>query len=145
MIIFISLISLTVNTNGKSTNIYPSGSKACQLIMMTPSNGTFSLCLPLVRAIHQWRRALLFSLICAWTNGWANNRYAGDLTHHRAHYDVVVMCVNVCYQSTAKLNLARLHTWFFGYTQYELMIITIQYGVVITQSVFSKLLTKDTP
>ena len=26
----------------------------------------------------QWRRALVFSLICAWTYGWANNRDAGD-------------------------------------------------------------------
>ena len=28
----------------------------------------------------QWRGALMFSLICAWTNGWVNNRNAGDLT-----------------------------------------------------------------
>ena len=27
----------------------------------------------------QWRGALMLSLICAWTNGWANNRDAGDL------------------------------------------------------------------
>ena len=39
----------------------------------------------------QWRRALIFSLICAWTNGWANNRDAGDLSRHRAHYNVTVM------------------------------------------------------
>ena len=38
----------------------------------------------------QWRGALLFSLICAWTNGWVNNRDAGDLTRHCAHYDVTV-------------------------------------------------------
>ena len=30
-------------------------------------------------------------LICAWTNGWANYRDAGDLRRHRAHYDVNVM------------------------------------------------------
>ena len=30
------------------------------------------------------------SLICAWTNGRANNRDAGDLRRHRAHYDVTV-------------------------------------------------------
>ena len=39
----------------------------------------------------QWRGALMFSLICVWTNGWANNRDAGDLRRHRAHYDVLVM------------------------------------------------------
>ena len=39
----------------------------------------------------QWRRALTFSLICAWINGWVINRAAGDLRHHRAHYDVTVI------------------------------------------------------
>ena len=39
----------------------------------------------------QWRGALKFSLICTWTNGWANNRAVGDLRRHRAHYEVIVM------------------------------------------------------
>ena len=39
----------------------------------------------------QWRGALVFSMICAWINGWVNNREAGDLRRHRAHYDVTVM------------------------------------------------------
>ena len=57
---------------------------------------------PFVRGIHrspvnslhkgQWRGALMFSLICAWIIGWVNNRKAGDLRRHRAHYDVTVMC-----------------------------------------------------
>ena len=34
----------------------------------------------------QWRGALMFSLICAWTNGWANTQEAGDLRCHCAHY-----------------------------------------------------------
>ena len=38
----------------------------------------------------QWRGALMFSLICAWINAWVNNREAGDLRRHRAHYDVIV-------------------------------------------------------
>ena len=56
---------------------------------------------PFVRGIHrspvnsphkgQWRGALMFSLICAWINRWVNNREAGDLRHHRAHYDVALM------------------------------------------------------
>ena len=56
---------------------------------------------PFVRGIHwipvksphtgQERGALIFSLICAWTNGWANNRDAGDLRRHRAHFYVTVM------------------------------------------------------
>ena len=57
-----------------------------------------------VRGIHrspanspykgQWRGALMISLICAWINGWANNREAGDLSRHRAHYDVTAMVVD---------------------------------------------------
>ena len=49
---------------------------------------------PFLRGIHrspvnsphkgQWRRALIFSMIFAWTNGWVNNRNTGDL---RPHYD----------------------------------------------------------
>ena len=42
----------------------------------------------------QWRGALMLSLICTWTIGWVNNRYAGDLGHHGAHYDVTV--INQC-------------------------------------------------
>ena len=56
-----------------------------------------------VRGIHwspvdaphngQWCRAVMFSLICTWTNSWANNRDASDLRRHSAHYDVTVMII----------------------------------------------------
>ena len=39
----------------------------------------------------QWRGAMIFSLICAWTNGWVNNRDSSDLRHQYAHNDVTVM------------------------------------------------------
>ena len=39
----------------------------------------------------QWQGDLMFSLICAWINGWVNKREAGDLRRHRAHYDVIVI------------------------------------------------------
>ena len=61
----------------------------------------FSALLCLCEGIHwspvdfphkgQWYGALMFSLICAWTNNWANNRDAGDFRRHRAHYDIIVM------------------------------------------------------
>ena len=35
-----------------------------------------------------------FSMICAWTNGWENNRDAGDLRRHHAQYDITVMNCN---------------------------------------------------
>ena len=44
-------------------------------------------CIPLTKAKH----ALMCYLICTWINGWANNRDAGDLRRHRAHYDATVI------------------------------------------------------
>ena len=62
-----------------------------------------------VRGIHrssvnsphkgQRRRALIFSLILAWTNGGVNSRHPGDLWRHRAHHDVTAM---------QKLSLTRI-------------------------------------
>ena len=70
----------------------------------------FSRCWPLMRRIHRipppppprvsggfplqrkWRGALMFSLMCAWSNGWANSRDDGDLRRHDSHCDVIVMC-----------------------------------------------------
>ena len=69
---------------------------------------TCSASLAFVRGIHRWLRGIhrspvysphtdqwhgasMFSLICAWINGWVNNQDAGDLRRHRAHYDVTVM------------------------------------------------------
>ena len=59
---------------------------------------------PFVRGIHQspvnyphkdqWRGALMFSLICVWINSWVNNREAGDLRRHRAHYNATVMIIH---------------------------------------------------
>ena len=62
---------------------------------------TLSTLLPFVWGIHRspvnsphkgrLRRALMLSLIYACTNGCINDRNAGDLRRHRAHYDVTVM------------------------------------------------------
>ena len=60
---------------------------------------------PFVRGIHRSPvhsrtkasdAELWYFFICAWINGWVNNGEAGDLRHHRAHYDVTVMlCQNM--------------------------------------------------
>ena len=49
----------------------------------------------------QWRGALMFSLIFVWTNGWENNRDAGDLRCHCTHYDVTVMIASLFAPVTA--------------------------------------------
>ena len=87
------------------------------IIMMTSSN--FPRHWPFVRGIHrspvnaphkgQWPRywpfvnqlagrfssqrpeTRIFSLTCAWTNAWSNNRDAGGLRRQHAQYDVTVM------------------------------------------------------
>ena len=68
---------------------------------MTSSNGNISRVIGLLcgeftgELPHKglWRRALMFSLICAWTGGWVDNRHVSDWRRHRAHYEVTVMGV----------------------------------------------------
>ena len=60
---------------------------------------------PFVRGIHrspvnsphkgQWRRALMFSLICVWISDWVNNREAGGLRRYCAHHNVIVMKLRI--------------------------------------------------
>ena len=71
--------------------------------MMTSSNGNIFRVTGLLWGEftgHRWIPATkvsnaelwcFFNLVCAWTNGWANNRDAGDLRRHCAHYDFTVM------------------------------------------------------
>ena len=72
----------------------------------------------------QWRRALMFSFICAWINGWVNNREAGDLRRHRAHYDVIIMLWyngHFCYvllTSGVSGNVILMRWAFPGHIQY---------------------------
>ena len=54
--------------------------------------------------------------IRAWMNGWLNNREAGDLRSHRAHYDVTVMLrpsvrSHAFYEPTVRL------VWIFDYSE----------------------------
>ena len=77
---------------------------------------------PFVRGIHrppvnsphkgQWRGTFQFSLICARMNCWVNNREAGDLRRHRAHYDVIVM--KLCHWRELQNGWKLL--WVYGWT-----------------------------
>ena len=68
----------------------------------------FSHCWPFAQGIHrspvnfphkgQWRGSLMLSLICVWTNGWVNNREAGDLRRYLAHYDVIVIEIDAIFR-----------------------------------------------
>ena len=83
----------------------------------------------------QWRGALMFSLIFAWTNNWANNRDGGDLRRHCAHYDATVMLA--CFRNTlyrwilAKESLSQVDSnWCV-----HIFVITHPYHSGIAQSI----------
>ena len=84
-----------------------------------------------VRGIHrsslnsphkgQWRGTLMFSLICAWTEAWVNDREASDLRHHRAHYDIVMLNSksHLCRTFViTKLHVIYLH-WTLGRAPFQ--------------------------
>ena len=72
---------------------------------------------PFVKGIHlspvdsrhkgQWRGALMFSLVGAWTKSWANPRDAADLRRHGTHYDVTVI-VSI-FDITLGIKTAQTH------------------------------------
>ena len=112
---------------------------------------------PFVRGIHLspvnsphkglWRRALMFSLICAWINGSVNNREAGYL--RRDHHDVIVMLCfryddtysQILYKSIQNTVLSAL-LWQHRlcHKLFDLFYITFQiiYVYIICNSVFQK-------
>ena len=52
----------------------------------SPVTGKFPAQRPVTRSVEVF-------FICAWINSWVNNREAGDLRRHHAHYDAIVMYV----------------------------------------------------
>ena len=76
-------------------------------------SASLALCAgPSVNSPHkgQWHRALMFSLICVWTNGWANHRDAGDLRRHRVHYDVNLMFLLLSAPPFVKIHIMLIIT-----------------------------------
>ena len=62
----------------------------------------------------QWRRALMFSLICARINAWVNNHEAGDLIRHHTHYGVTVKNFFISYWSQIlSCDQPHLHSYFW--------------------------------
>ena len=84
----------------------------------------------------QWRWALMFSLICTWINGWANNREVGDLRRHRAHYDVIVMSW-ILYESIEyKSALIQVMT----HKQQEIIQVPLRHKVSLRADTFPKVI-----
>ena len=60
----------------------------------------------------QWHGAMIFSLVCAWTNGCAKNRDPGDLRCHCAHYHVTEMLIgNTPRPSVSNMQDSRIHVF----------------------------------
>ena len=81
---------------------------------------------PFVREIHrspvnslhkgQWRRALMFSLTCAWIHGWVNNREAGVSRRYSAHYGVTVMtALRIQFEIWVLMMMKYSCTWSLHY------------------------------
>ena len=97
---------------------------------------------PFVRGIHrspvnsphkgQWRGALMFYLICAWINGWVNNRAAGDLRRQRSYYDVTVMHGR---NDFAEINRKRRHICSDGFRIIERSVPTLNWPPVTSYDV----------
>ena len=79
----------------------------------------------LVNSPHkaQWRGALMFYLICAWINGWVNNRKAGDLRRHRDHYDATVMIMQMMRVGQARMKSCQSGIIFINW----LLIVSIAF------------------
>ena len=97
--------------------------------MMTSSNGNIFLvtghfCGEFTGDKGQWRGALMFYLICTWINGCINNREAGDLRRHRAHYDVAAMTILYCLSNificTTSSMCRKFYFWKLIYLQKDL-------------------------
>ena len=68
-----------------------------------------------------WHGAL-FSLICAWIDGWVKNRSAGDLRRHRAYHDVIVMGLGIgtsCLQVPSCILTTKSSTTGLRYNTFE--------------------------
>ena len=86
----------TTQANNDLVSVRPSRTYLCGTRVRWPAwwhhrMETFSALLALCAGNSSVSGALIFSLIWAWTNGWATNRNVSDLRWHRAHYDVSVM------------------------------------------------------
>ena len=122
--------------------IGPAHEAITSLTVMTTSNGNLFTLQVLCAVIHrspvssphkgQWCGALMFPFICAWTNGWINNREAGDLRRHRAHYDVSVMA-SCDRRWPRQQSVMREHLWRYFNSISEKSLQSSQIGSLSTR------------
>ena len=84
----------------------------------------------------QWLGALMVFFICAWTNCAANNRNAGDLRCHRAHYDVTTIH-RACF---VRRKLISMHLCKVSYLR--VCFHSFAFFIVLCQSFWKKMNTR---
>ena len=116
--------------------------------MMTPPNrNIFCVTGPLCGEFtgHRWiprKKAIAVELWCflcsaPWRNGWVNNRAAGDLRRHRAHYDVILMLIEIYVTHTSILIDYIVSVLFQYMTTYAL------HSVIVLQSPATSMLAQQ--
>ena len=91
-------------------------------IVMTSSNGNIFRVTGLLWGEftgHRWipltkasdAELWCYFMICAWRNGWVNNRDAGDLRRHRVHYDVTGCIKAVLRTAITPHGQCRISVW----------------------------------
>ena len=89
-----------------TTSVFANRTKRMPATVMASSNGNIFCVTGLLCGEFTGHRWITFtnasdaelwylSLICPWINGWGNNRDAGNLRRHHAHYDVIVMITSL--------------------------------------------------
>ena len=83
----------------------------------------------------------MFSLICAWINGWVNNSLAGDLRRHRAYYDVTVMLHENCNEQRPEwVPIIIRQTWqYIGKAFYWLAFVVVPTAVYFVVNYWTRI------
>ena len=108
---------MAINDSWWRHQIETSSSLLAICVGKSPVTGEFPAQRPVTRSFD-------VSLICAWINGSVNNREAGDLRHHRTHYDVTVMwrmTTIIVYLGSTLRNIYRKYA--IDYSWYHLHLI----------------------
>ena len=77
-----------------------------------PVTGEFPLQRPVARSFD-------VSFDLRLNEGWVNNREAGDLRRHRAHYDVIIMIIKTYRLVTRSAPAQLLHEYTMGVSLYR--------------------------
>ena len=71
----------------------------------------------------QWRGALMYSLMCATTNCWANSQHAGALRHHLDSIAQLLILSELLYGSVTWHRWLLIMIWYYAIIKIELFVV----------------------